>query len=243
MMPTYSLDGNVNQSPYSFRRSEEKVPNNPVANGTNLIRSVFRPSDDVTTYELFIPANMMFARYLESASEIMEQIPGQKDLANSMSSRAELLRKGIAQHGIIDHPVHGKIYAYEIDGYGSANIMDDSNIPSLLSAPMLGYTSKDDPVYRKTREMILSHANPFWAWGPAFSSVGSPHVGPGMGWPMSSIVRILTTDDDDEIMFTLKQILANTGGLGLIHESVNTFDANKWTRQWSDPTNASFRAC
>jgi uncharacterized protein len=232
MTPTYALDGNVNQSPYSFHRPGERIPNNPVANGTNLIRSVFRPSDDVTNYELFIPANMMFARYLESTSEIMAQIPGQKSLADRMSSRAQSLREGITRHGIINHPKHGKIYAYEIDGYGATNIMDDANIPSLLSAPMLGYVSKDDAVYQNTRKMILSTGNPFWAWGPALSSVGSPHVGPGMGWPMASVVRILTSDDDGEIMFTLKELLATTGGLGLMHESVNSFEPNHWTRQW-----------
>ena len=230
--PTYAADGNVNQSPYSFRRPGERIPNNPVANGTGLIRSVFRPSDDVTNYELFIPANMMFARYLESTAKIMAQISGQTALADRMSSRAKALREAIAKHGIVKHPQHGEIYAYEVDGYGSTMIMDDANLPSLLSAPMMGYVSRDDPVYQNTRKMILSTGNPFWAWGPALSSVGSPHIGPGMGWPMASIVRILTSDDDGEIMFSLKELLATTGGLGLMHESVNSFDPNHWTRQW-----------
>jgi hypothetical protein len=230
--PTYAADGNVNISPYSFKRPNERIPNNPVANGTNLIRSLFRPSDDVTQYELFIPANMMFARYLEETAKIMAQVAGQQPLAERMSSRAKLLREAITQHGIVKHPRHGDVYAYEIDGYGSSMIMDDANLPSLLSAPMMGYLSRDDPVYQNTRKMILSTGNPFWAWGPALSSVGSPHVGPGMGWPMASIVRIMTTDNDREIMFSLKELLATTGGLGLMHESVNSFDPNHWTRQW-----------
>jgi meiotically up-regulated gene 157 (Mug157) protein len=229
---TYAADGNVNKSPYEFHRSGERIPNNPVANGTNLIRSVFRPSDDVTNYELFIPANMMFARYLEETAKIMAQIANQKPLADRMSARAKSLREAIAKHGVVKHPVHGEIYAYEVDGYGSSMIMDDANIPSLLSAPMLGFVSRSDPVYQNTRKMILSTGNPFWAWGPALSSVGSPHVGPGMGWPMASVVRILTSDDDKEIMFCLKELLATTGGLGLMHESVNSFDPSHWTRQW-----------
>ena len=57
-------------------------------------------------------------------------------------------------------------------------------------------------------------------------------MGPGMAWPMSLIVRILTSDDDGEIFSSLKMLLSSTNGLGLIHESINTHDSNIWTRQW-----------
>ena len=30
------------------------------------------------------------------------------------------------------------MFAYEVDGFGSAYFMDDANIPSLLSLPYLG---------------------------------------------------------------------------------------------------------
>lgn len=61
---------------------------------------------------------------------------------------------------------------------------------------------------------------------------GSPHVELGTAWPMSLIVRILTSDDDDEIVDSLKQILSTTDGLGLIHESVDTNNPVFWSRQW-----------
>lgn len=112
------------------------------------------------------------------------------------------------------------------------SLQDDANIPSLLSIPHLGYDSMDSEVYQRTRDYVLSTSNPYWGWGPVLNSTGGPHLGPGMAWPMGVIMRIMTTDDDDEIVFGLKQLLGSTSGLGLMHESVNTHDESDWTRSW-----------
>ena len=240
MIGTYGDDGSVNTSPYTFQRTTtrttETLANNgngePVQSGTGLIRSAFRPSDDSTIYQLFIPANMMFSRYLASASEIMSQLPGNEALASQMSDMAESLRGAITTYGVVDNPKYGSIYAYEVDGFGSENLMDDANIPSLLSIPFIGYSDNSDPVYVATRKFVLSTDNPYWMHGPVISAVGGPHNGPGYAWPMASIVRILTSDDDAEITGELKQLVSSTDGLGLIHESIWTFDQSNWTRQW-----------
>jgi len=50
--------------------------------------------------------------------------------------------------------------------------MDDANIPSLLSLPYLGFTSKDDPIYLQTREFVLSSSNPFYFSGSVAKGVG-----------------------------------------------------------------------
>lgn len=242
MTPTYAANGSVNVSPYTFTRqttrASETLENdglgNPVQSGTGLIRSAFRPSDDATIYQLFIPANMMFSRYLESAADIAVNIDNDegRELATEMRNLASSLRAAISQYGIVNAGQYGQIYAYEVDGYFSQNIMDDANIPSLLAAPFFGYLEQNDTVYQATRKLLLSSADSYYMRGPVINAIGGPHDGPGYAWPMASIVRILTTEDDSEITNELQQLVSSTDGLGLIHESINTFNASDWTRQW-----------
>lgn len=236
---TYASDGSVNTSPYTFTRETtagtETLSNsgigNPVQEGTGLVRSAFRPSDDACIYQLFVPANMMFSRYLSSASSIASAI-GNTALSSQMSSFASSVSAAISAHGIVTDPIYGQIFAYEVDGFGSRNLMDDANLPSLLGVPFMGFADAGDHVYNATRAFILSKNNPYFMRGPVINAVGGPHEGPGMAWPMASIIRILTTDNDTEISTALKEIVSSTDNLGLIHESINTFNATHYTRQW-----------
>jgi meiotically up-regulated gene 157 (Mug157) protein len=248
-MPTYGQDGEVLQSPYTFTRyttrATETFANdgigNPVANGTGLIRSGFRPSDDSTIFQLYIPSNMMLSAYLASSAKIMSKLNtgNSASLAQQMSTLSSSLRDAIETHGTVNHFKHGKVYAFEVDGFGSSNIMDDANIPSLLSAPFLGYRI-DSETYANTRSLILSASNSYFMRGPVINAIGGPHQGPGMAWPMASIMRILTTNNDDEITNELRQIVSSTDGLGLIHESINSFNVSHWTRQWFSWANGLF---
>jgi len=47
---------------------------------------------------------------------------------------------------------------------------------------------------------VLSNTtNPWYFEGTAGKGVGGPHVGTGHIWPMSIIMRALTSDDEPEI--------------------------------------------
>ena len=222
--PTYAPDGSVNTLPYTFQRltttAEDTLDNkgtgNPVRNGTGLVRSAFRPSDDACIYEFLIPANMIFAHHLNTTSAILTAATGDTttSLANEMTALSASLASSIAQHGIVSDPAHGDIYAYEIDGYGGTNIMDDANIPSLLSAPLIGYLARNDPVYQSTGALLLSDRNPYFMRGSVINAIGGPHDGPGYAWPMAGIVRAFTSGDEGEVVGELKALVGSTDGMG-----------------------------
>jgi uncharacterized protein len=182
---------------------------NPLANGTNLIRSAFRPSDDATTFGFLIPANAMMSVELRKTAAYVD----------GLGDRAKLIREAIFEHAVVKTRF-GDVFAYEIDGYGSHLLMDDANIPSLLSLPLLGFIDQNDPIYLNTRRMILSDANPYFLKGPYFSGIGGPHIGLRNAWPMSVLVQALTTDNETEIMDCIERV-KKVSVFGLINESVN----------------------
>lgn len=136
---TYNTDGSVAYSPYLFQRTTssayETLGNSgvgaPVKAGTGMVRSAFRPSDDACTYQLFVPANMMFSRYLGLCASIMEKL-GRRVTAGRMKHFSAAIADGIEKHGRVYHPLYGKIYAYEVDGYGSFNAMVSPLSPHII---------------------------------------------------------------------------------------------------------------
>ena len=211
---------------------------NPV-NFTGMVKAPFRPSDDSSIYQFLIPSNMMFSSFLEKGAEIMRAINNDesKQLAGEMLDMSKSIRAAIEKYGVVPHPDgSGKsIYAFEVDGYGGRNLMDDANIPSLVSAPLLLYVQsgqKEYQTYLNTREFVTSLANPWYSKGPVITGTGSPHTSTGKTWPMALMATVLTSNDDAEIISLVKQLVSSTGGLGLMHESVNSRNEHDWTRQW-----------
>jgi meiotically up-regulated gene 157 (Mug157) protein len=201
---------------------------NPLNGNTSLVRSAFRPSDDATILQFLIPSNAFISVELGHLGTILKEFKSNRDISaqalSALSAKAKSLSTAIAdginEHGVFEHPQFGRVYAYEVDGYGGRIYMDDANLPSLLSLPFLGFVDKDDPVYKNTRKMVLSRqGNPYFLEGPDFKGIGGPHIGTRNAWPMSVIVQIMTSDDDAEIMEGLRLLKRSTAGLGLMHES------------------------
>jgi uncharacterized protein len=203
---------------------------NPIAAGTGLIRSAFRPSDDATILPFLIPANAMMATELKRTAQILRKL-GKTPYASALHERAKKIEGGIGEHGIVRHKKYGQVFAFEVDGYGSHILMDDANLPSLLSLPLFGFVGPDDEVYRNTRKMILEQGgNPYYLTGGSFSAIGGPHIGLQYAWPMSRLVQAMTSGDDNEIMSCIDAV-KNASLLGLVHESVNVERAREYTRR------------
>jgi meiotically up-regulated gene 157 (Mug157) protein len=148
---------------------------NPLASGTGLVRSAFRPSDDATILGYFIPANAMMAVELRRTAKLLKATGEKEDsgLAAQLDKLSQRITDGIWEHGVVKHKKYGDVFAYEVDGYGGQILMDDANYPSLLALPLMGFVSRDDPTYQNTRRMLLEKAgNPYYLTGKEFGGIG-----------------------------------------------------------------------
>lgn len=190
--PTFNDKGQHAVNQYTFQRKTTLGTEtlnlagvgNPLNHGTGLIRSAFRPSDDATILGFFIPPNAQMAVQLKKTAAVIRAAGGKADLAKELEDRGDRLDKAVKEHGIVSHAKYGDVYAFEVDGYGSRILMDDANIPSLLSLPYLGYVSKDDKVYQNTRKMLLEKdGNPYYLTGSDFHGIGGPHSMSSLSFP------------------------------------------------------------
>lgn len=236
-----------NNGPYNFQRTTFWATDGVPLSGygypvkpVGLICSMFRPSDDATIYPFLVPANFFAVVSLRQAAEMLQKIHNNTALANQCSSLANEVEKALQQYAVINHASFGKIYAYEVNGFGSFNLMDDANIPSLLSLPYLGAVKATDALYLNTRKLLLSQNNPFFFKGKVAEGIGGPHAGMHMIWPLSIIMRGLTSTNATEIKMCLETLTKTHGGTGFMHESFHKDDAANFTRKWFAWANTIF---
>ncbi len=204
---------------------------NPVK-PVGLIASAFRPSDDATTFEFLVPSNFMAVSSLRKAAEILSTVNKQEALAERCTALADEVAAALEEYAVVEHPKYGKIYAFEVDGFGSSFLMDDANVPSLLAMAYLGDVSPNDPIYQNTRRFVWSEDNPYFWRGAAGEGIGGPHIGVEAIWPMSIMMRAFTADSDAEIQECILQLMTTDDGTGFMHESFNRNDASVYTRSW-----------
>ncbi len=206
---------------------------------TGMSWSGFRPSDDACEYGYFIPANLFAAAMLESFAPMAEKLEHAK-LGARARRLAEQIRRGIEQFGLVETEEFGEIYAYETDGLGHYTLMDDANIPGLLSLPYLGVCRADDPLYQRTRAFALSRQNPYYFEGRAARGVGSPHTPKDSVWPIALCVQGLTSVEPQERAEMLRMLLTTHADTARMHESFNKDDPSVFTRSWFAWANSMF---
>ncbi|MCR5467476.1 MAG: glycoside hydrolase family 125 protein [Lachnospiraceae bacterium] len=204
-----------------------------------LIWSGFRPSDDACIYGYLIPSNMLASVVLGYISEIAKEVYNDDELAKEAEAFSKEVRNAIEKYAIA--PIPGKqIYAYEVDGFGQYNMMDDANLPSLLSIPYMGYATKDDERYKQTRDFVLSDGNPYFYSGKCLEGIGSPHTPYRYVWDMSIAMQAITSTDKEEKLAHLNLLAKTDADTFLMHEGVNVDDPTNYTRPWFSWANSVF---
>jgi len=243
---TIELDHET-RSQYRFQRHDEAPTDTLVREGrgrltvpTGMSWSAFRPSDDATEHGFNVPGNMFASVVLGYLQAIASEVLGDESLAARAKELKAGIDEGIAEHGIVEHPTFGRVYAYEVDGAGERLLMDDANMPSLLSLPMTGFAAADDPTYLATRSLLLSPENPYYYSGTHASGIGSPHTPPSHIWPIALAVQGLTSTSAEERQNLLELLRDTTGGTGRMHESFHCDDPTVFTREWFSWANAMF---
>ncbi|NGP46604.1 glycoside hydrolase family 125 protein [Bacillaceae bacterium SIJ1] len=236
------------KSPYRFVRHEDRHNDTLsrdgkgalVKEGIGMTWSGFRPSDDACTYGYLVPSNMFAVVILRYIKEIAETVLNDEQLATEASALANEIDGSIQQHAVIPHEGYKSVYAYEVDGFGQFNFMDDANVPSLLAAPYLGYCSADDETYANTRQFLLSHGNPTYYEGDVARGIGSPHTPPQYIWHIALAIQGLTATSDEEKKEILEMFKRTDADTNLMHEGFHVDDPAKFTRPWFSWANSMF---
>ena len=237
-----------NRASYSFRRRTDRQFDTVCNDGLGapmkpcgLIRSFFRPSDDSTVFPFLVPSNFMAVKSLKQMSYIFSNVLKiEKQFSDECLRVADEVNKALMQFAIVNHPNFGKIYAYEVDGFGNCLLSDDANVPSLLSLPYISEVSENDEVYVNTRKFVWSESNPYFFKGTDGEGIGGPHIGLDYAWPLSLIMKALTSHNDKEIKECIKLLRNTDANTGFMHESFQVNNSNKYTRPWFAWANTLF---
>ncbi|MCJ1715501.1 glycoside hydrolase family 125 protein [Curtobacterium sp. VKM Ac-2922] len=198
----------------------------------------FRPSDDACTYGFNVPENLHAAQALLALSDVARSVYGDEGLADDADDLRTTILAGVAAHGVVEHDGE-RVYAYEVDGQGGVVLMDDANMPSLLSLPFDAPDVIDRDVTAATRRMVLGPTNPYWFRGTAAQGIGSAHTEPEHVWPIALCVEGITGTPERRREL-LDVLVATDAGTGRMHESFHVDDPTSFSRPWFSWADAMF---
>lgn len=235
------------RSPYRFSRKTHLFRDTlsregrgaKVKSGIGLVWSGFRPSDDACTYGYLIPSNMFAAVIMGYLEEMARELFRDERLEKEAGLLGEQVREAIEKEGKTYTEEFGMVYAYEVDGYGMYNLMDDANVPSLLSMEYMGYAG-DRQTAENTRRFILSEGNPLYYRGAKAAGVGSSHTPSGYIWHIAMAIQGLTSGRREEKLEILQNMVSTTGGKDVMHEGFFCEDDSRYTREWFSWANAMY---
>ena len=187
---------------------------------TGMIWGAFRPSDDPVQYRFNVPQNMLAVVALRALAHLAVAGYADRTLALRANDLAAGVTVGVERYGRFYNASRGVwMYAFEIDGYGSYNLMDDANLPNLTAIPYIDWSSAHNPAYQATRAFALSVDNPWYFSGRYATGLGSPHTPYGYVWPLGIIGRALTSTDETEVAESITTLAETDSENGMIHES------------------------
>lgn len=229
LVQLYRVERRHNSSRYAYPLSPPyEMPGGPRGGKvgyTGMVWSGFRPSDDPHEYGYNIPGNIFLASQLPFVEQAAREVWGDQELAEDARELRRTILRGVQEFGLGRDAYGRSVYCYEVDGLGSCSLMDDANVPSLLSLPHIDPSGlhHDAEIYEHTRQFILSPANPWYFKGRKVRGIGSPHTGPNKVWPLALIMEAMTTKSVSERLNLVKLVLDTSYG-NLLHESIDVDD-------------------
>ncbi|MGO1470431.1 MAG: glycoside hydrolase family 125 protein [Tissierella sp.] len=247
ILDVWEIEQNHENSSYTFKRDNTQENDTLTHNGfgppvayTGMTWSGFRPSDDRCIYNYLVPSNMFAVAVLGYLEEIYKKISKNEAKIKRIRKLRNEIKRGIEKYGITENKAGNKVYAYEVDGLGNASLMDDANVPNLISAPYLGYCDINDLVYQETRKTLLSDENPFYYTGEAASGVGSSHTPNDYIWHMSLAMKGLTSQNKEFKKEMLDRMVETDAGKNTLHEGFHKDRPEEYTREWFSWPNMLF---
>lgn len=181
------------------------------------------PADDPIAYAYHFSSHLLFWRALNLL--IATDIDTGHDLpAISKALRAEIDRAFITSHN--DHP----IYAYATDGDGQHHLYHDANDIPLAMAPLWGFVSADDPIWRNTVDFAFSEDN---IGGYYAGRLGSVHT--AAPWPLGDLQELIiahTTQNPLRSAAVMRHLRQSTQWDGALSEAVDAHSGVVASRHW-----------